>query len=632
MMQFEPKLIVRRVRIEKAGTPVFDELFRSGVNIIRGQNSSGKSTVLNFIFYGLGGDLYEWSAAAETCDKVYIEVDLNGFIVSLSREVSRDPQRPMYIYGGTLESGLSASFSDWIRHPYSRGSTLSFSQMIFNLLDMPEAASESTGKLTLHQILRLLYADQLTPVENLFKYDGRWDTPTLRDAVGRLLCGGQETSIYENSLEIRVKEKEFEGLEAEEKAIYSAYRHHEGSLTEDRIAEEARRLEKEISEVTTDIREAERRQIIGEAGGITHTEQFEAYEKTAKNLAILASAREDADALALSLADLEAYGDGLSAKIDSLKNSEVVAATVGAITFEICPVCFSSIEQEPHACHLCKTPTNVEENRARIAGLINDITIQKNQTERVIGKKRIKLYDARARQSDAEIAWKKAAIRLAAVQGRPSTEVQATLNRLIRQQGYLDRKLEELEKTRNVVQRIKEISKQKEMLNVSLVKLRSDMKAMQARQKNQLSKAKTRISDVIKDLLVSDLRRQDSFSDPRVIEFDFASNKISVDGQSYFSASSRVVLKTSFFVGFVIAAANDVSFRHPRFCLIDTIEDKGMEQERSQNFQRLIVSKSSQAVSEHQIIFATAMIAPDLDISQYTVGRYYTRDNPALEI
>jgi hypothetical protein len=57
----------------------------------------------------------------------------------------------------------------------------------------------------------------------------------------------------------------------------------------------------------------------------------------------------------------------------------------------------------------------------------------------------------------------------------------------------------------------------------------------------------TAIADEIRTLLRNDLRRQDSFENPNSIEFDFGANRISVDGQTYFSASSRVILKTSFF-------------------------------------------------------------------------------------
>lgn len=140
------------------------------------------------------------------------------------------------------------------------------------------------------------------------------------------------------------------------------------------------------------------------------------------------------------------------------------------------------------------------------------------------------------------------------------------------------------------------------------------------------------VSDQIKVLLRNDLRRQDSFENAQNIEFSFADNKITVDGQSYFSASSRAILKSSFCLGFLAAATKEAFFRHPRFCMIDTLENMGVEPARSHNFQHQIERVSTEAKVQHQIIYATAMIAPDFDNDRYKIGRTYTRDHPTLDI
>ncbi|PBJ83984.1 hypothetical protein CMZ84_05840 [Lysobacteraceae bacterium NML93-0399] len=64
--------------------------------------------------------------------------------------------------------------------------------------------------------------------------------------------------------------------------------------------------------------------------------------------------------------------------------------------------------------------------------------------------------------------------------------------------------------------------------------------------------------------------------------------------------------------------------------MLDTIEDKGMEAARSQNFQKLIVNISEESDTDNQVIFGTAMIAEELDREEYVVGRFYTRDHPSL--
>lgn len=144
--------------------------------------------------------------------------------------------------------------------------------------------------------------------------------------------------------------------------------------------------------------------------------------------------------------------------------------------------------------------------------------------------------------------------------------------------------------------------------------------------------AYTRISDEVKELLKNDLRRQDIFEDPEDISFTFGQNKISVNGENYFSASSRAILKSSFYLGFLAAATKTEFFRHPRFCMIDTHENMGVEAIRSQNFQLQVLRISRQSPVEHQIIYATAMIEPELEDEVYTVGAFSTSDEKTIDI
>jgi hypothetical protein len=192
--------------------------------------------------------------------------------------------------------------------------------------------------------------------------------------------------------------------------------------------------------------------------------------------------------------------------------------------------------------------------------------------------------------------------------------------------------MESLEEKARIVETIDQLTSRKNALNDEITRLRSDNERMRVAQQQHLALAYTTIADEVRTLLHNDLCRQDSFENAQSINFDFGANKISVDGQTYFSASSRVILKSSFFLGLFAAATKQPFFRHPRFCIIDTIEDKGMEPVRSHNFQIQIARVSAESRVEHQIIFATAMIAPDLDDEQYTIGNYSTRNNPTISI
>lgn len=149
---------------------------------------------------------------------------------------------------------------------------------------------------------------------------------------------------------------------------------------------------------------------------------------------------------------------------------------------------------------------------------------------------------------------------------------------------------------------------------------------------SQISQARRLIELEILDFLKRDLERQSTFKNAKTVNFQFDGDRINVNGESFFSASSIVYLRNSFIASFAIAASNDKSFSHPRFMLMDTVEDKGMEPERSQNFQRILYEKSSSATSKNQMIIGTSMIAPELDNPAVTVGDFYTHENRTLRL
>lgn len=639
MLQLDPTLIVTRVVVLRGEATVYDGAFHEGVNVIRGENSSGKSTVLNFIFYGLGGDLGDWSDTALLCDRVYVAVDLNGKPVVLSRLISKNVGQPMEIFGGSYEESLKSTKAEWSRYPYRRSDNIeSFSQAIFRLLHLPEVASEISGNLTIHQVLRLLYADQLSPIESLFRFE-RFDQPVLRDAVGRLLCGAYDTEIYENELSIRSLDKELSIVLGQMNSLIAVLRSEGHSLTMEWVRAEKQAIEDKRQEVQARIASGEAELFYAaEKDQISLAAQQRAYEMVKQLQAALREETKKHDALALSIADSDRFIRDLNARLAALNDVNLVASEIGTISFSMCPVCYAPIENsvpthghEDH-CHLCKAPFDSQRGKDRVATIINDLGRQLKQADRLQRDRIKELETHKVTIARLEAGWREAARDLAAVSSLPSTEARAELRKLERELGYLDREGEDLGRKERLIALMDDLSRRRDVLNRDIARLKSRNEALKAEQRQALDRSYTEIADVVKILLKSDLPRQDSFMDPKSVAFDFEGNKITVDGHSYFSASSRVILKSSFYLGFLIAAAKDPRFRHPRFCMLDTIEDKGMEEARSHNFQNVILKSSQSLPAKHQIIFATAMIAPELDNEKYTVGKASSLSGPTLAI
>lgn len=86
------------------GKPVYDQEFHAGVNIIRGENSVGKSTIADFIFFILGGEFKEWKPATARVEEVQAQISTPRGKLSLRRE-KVEGRPPVWVYFGDIEAG-----------------------------------------------------------------------------------------------------------------------------------------------------------------------------------------------------------------------------------------------------------------------------------------------------------------------------------------------------------------------------------------------------------------------------------------------------------------------------------------------------------------------------------------------
>lgn len=634
MIRVDPSLVVRRMVVKRGTDTAYDEKFHLGVNIIRGENSSGKSTILNFIFYGLGGDLnkLDWSEHALLCDHVWLEVELNGNPAVLRRKIDVTPQSAMEIFSGRYDQASEAPIESWKRYPYARTKNQeSFSQAIFRLLGMPDVAVEGTSNITIHQILRLLYGDQLSPIDSLFRFEG-YDPENLREAVGNLLCGAFDTEIYELQQLKKQKEKEFSDTASELRSIFRVLGGDE-SLGLSWIEQKRRSFVDERNDVISELTKAEESFYESKSSDrITLAAQKELYGQVRKLQIDIQAAQEAVDSTDFEIADSELFIRTLKSRLESLRDANLATELVHSIRFGTCPACYAEVIEHEHsveACHLCKTPLDTERARDRIVGIINEISIQLRQSERLQVIRSERRKNAASKLTLLREQWRLKSNELAELSTLPTSKIREQIRELQRRLGYIDKSIEETDSQVRLANRIGDLSAKKSALDQEIQDISARISTLQYKQTDRLLTSRSAIEKNIIQLLKGDLKRQDSFEDPKRIDFSFAKNSITVDDHTYFSASSRVVLKTAFLVGFLAASLRDPSFRYPRFLMIDITEDKGMELERSHNFQKQVIALSESSSVQHQIILATAMpwpgIGPDL-----FVGKFSTRKQGTL--
>lgn len=220
MTLLKPSLFVNRLMVLAGDHRGYDERFGRGLNLISGDsNSVGKSTIANLIAYALGYDFTNWTPEVLRFDAVLIEVEINGATITLKRDLTSKRQRPMDVYWGTLEDANAASWSDWQRFPFSRSESKdSFSSLLFKLLELPEVHTDLRGKLTMHQLLRLMMVDQSTPYDSMFGSE-QFDSPTTRREVGAILCGYYSDREYKLRASIREKAGTLQEIKVRQKIL-----------------------------------------------------------------------------------------------------------------------------------------------------------------------------------------------------------------------------------------------------------------------------------------------------------------------------------------------------------------------------------------------------------------------------
>lgn len=623
---------LRRLRVVRRGIAVYDQKFHLGINIIRGENGSGKSTIADFIFFVLGGEFDNWKTVPGSCDQVQAEVETLGGVLSLRRDIER-AQSPMEVFFGPMDEAQQHGMDGWQSYPLRRSDGReSFSQILFRASGIPEARSQGAANITMNQILRLLYSDQRTPAAFLFRYEP-FDRREIREAVGDLVCGLSVYELYETELTLREVDKKFDEKDRRLSALLDAMPPDEALARPETIDSRLKDLDRESDKLSLEIENAAEMVEEGEVKAFT-TARKNASGIIRKLADEIGELEQMFHVNELEIADLAAFLEYLQDLAKRLPRAESSADIIGNIEFTHCPACLSELKHgdDPSYCVLCDSKVDPERERSRYLQIKLDLDIQIRESRQLEDEK-----SHIAQQIHADLRRKRRVhqehLSDYSVKYELSTSPRESfVAQRYQRLGQIDGELAALEKLRERAKQIEELSAEKAELQSEINRLKDRLKVLESASKTRRMKALTRVSDTAKFLLKRDLDRQDEFRNAKTVTVNFGDNSVLVDGELNFAESSNVIVKNSAMLSLLLAATEDAEFYHPRFALFDNIEDKGMTPDRSHNFQKLLVNSSKEASLAHQIIFTTSMINPDLDAENLVVGPYYTHEHRTLEL
>ena len=624
---------LKRVRVAQGKNIAYDEVFHRGVNIIRGENGSGKSTIADFIFYGLGGEFDRWKDAAQNCSAVRIEVETAQSILTLHRTVA-GKQEPILVYYGSLEDSLGKGIDEWQRVPIRRpsgGLDLSFTQIMFRAAGIPEAPNVANSNITMHQLLRLLYADQQTPPGKLFRFES-FDTGDIRETVGQLVIGVNGYDLYESLIKLRGAKADYSEKDRLYKAAVMSLPNAEGLTSIAVLDRRLKELNVRKEQIASEIRN------VDQAIGDDQAKQFAVERQTMhRRLQKLAGDLQVSEQRISDLADEEhelyQFIEHLEQQLSALGAAEELSTKLGNIEFQYCPSCLKPLsDKDSQHCIVCAEVLDEEKARSRYFELKVDNELQIRESRHLLA---MKAAEAEKLQSEVRALRRAYSSTMTDYSSRYDTansRRESYLAQRFKSLGGLEREAEYMEELRATLQRIDELSAERAWLNDDITALEAKIKRLEASSTARIAKAMNVVGTIGKRILRKDLKRQETFENPTSFSINFGEDAMLVDGKMNFAESSNVILKNTSILSLLLGATYDADFWHPKFLLMDNIEDKGMEQIRSHNFQKILIEESREAKFPHQIIFTTSMLDPVLEDSKLTVGPHYTREMKTLTI
>lgn len=621
------------------GEVAFDEIFHRGINIINGDNSSGKSTITQFIFYILGGAFNDWVREAKLCSSVFAEVEMNGALMSLRRSINinintgkANSSEPIHIFWGNIEMALLSANEGWNKFNYNTTSEKkSFSNVFFENLNIPIVKEENN--ITFHQILRLLYVDQDSPTSSLFLYE-QFDTTLTRETVSDLLLGVYSDLLYDSKLRKIDASKEFDDVKKEIKII-KQFVSDEFSLHPTNVLQKIENKEKELLEIELEIVRLREENKLVRYTKSTKLGFQSINETIIGQRKIVSDLETQIGSLKYEIYDTEYFLNVLDGKLRAVKNSISTREVLGNFPLDLCPECLTELKPVSGSnCKLCKEPIDQSFGISQARKVEQEIGFQLQESRGILKGNKRKLLELESKFESESVKLRQLQVQINSALNDVKSVRDEKIDSLYVDKGFIEGELAQLRSLLENAELYQKLTQRRDTLEIEIASLDHTIDRIVIEQAVTKRDINASIEKMGLYLLNNDLQRQQDFVAAREFNIDYRNNLafISDKGAKY-SASSNFYLKVAARFAIFLASLSNARMRYPRFLLCDNMEDKGIEQQRAYNFQRIIISELAKYNPlDYQLIYTTSNLPPEMAGSDYLIGHYYSKENPSLLI
>ncbi|GMO25055.1 MAG: ATP-binding protein [Termitinemataceae bacterium] len=626
-------LLLRRLIVVANGRQVYNEEFHKGMNIIRGNNGSGKSTIIELIYYVLGADHLDWKEEALKCDYVLAEIEISGSVVTLRREIKKESKQSIQISWGNIEEVKETS---WGVYSMRRSEVKeSFSQVMLRHLNIPDV--EDDTNLTMHQLLRVLYIDQITQTNLLMRYEG-FDSIIRREAVSKTLMGAYNTQLFRDEIELKERQNNYEMYKIEIDRLQYFLRENGSNLPIEelrkKINENLERIQKITLSLSEDMQNSLRSTSARKKKDDTAIDKIFKEMKDAKEELI--KLNDKYNSINYDIIDSEDFIADLKQRDIDLANSIAMREYLPTLAVKYCPVCLNPVspDSDDEKCPLCKQELSENTLVTNALRLKNELNFQIKESQSLLQKKKDETESLKSHIFNLKnkISYFQTQVDNYSIEVEPTVQKERDDSQFLK--GQLSKEIEYLNREIAFQEKIQEDYRILDNLNQEIEQLKRLIESKREKLKRNYFDAINKIKEIAKQFIRNDIGRDLPVDESSLskLEIDFEkTNSFAINNRNNFAASSMVYLKNSIMFAFFFASLELPSMNYPRFILCDNIEDKGMEPERSHKFQLNLFEMAQKYLDkDFQMIITTSMIEPSLDNTEICVGASYTQSEKSL--
>jgi hypothetical protein len=440
-----------------------------------------------------------------------------------------------------------------------------------------------------------------------------------------------DNELYDAKIALQLEEKKLEKVLSKLTAINSVIGKTSFSQDIGTIVNTKDSYLSEISKLNFDVLE------LKENALISYTEEKKTTEKCAtksvKDKTKLLDCEVSIQQLESEISDSNDFICELLDKSVSIKDSIDIGSHLSEVNFKICPSC-SKVAPivKVGCCNLCGGEKNGITGSVNLSRMKNEIDSQIRESERIVAKKKNNLKELIAKRKVHRSNLRKSMSHVTSAMTSINATNESKIYGIYSKIGELEEKLLTLDKIEVLINSIEELRTERDIFQKEVNRLNDLIKYKKYQYISREPEVKEIISKHLITVLKRDIGAEKEFLDAKNIEFDFASNMVSVNGKTAFSESGTVYLNNAFHLALLMCSLDKEYIRLPRFMVLDGIENGGMEESRSSNFQKVVKDLLEEYQVDFQIVMATKCIDSSLDISKYIVGKKYNSEVKSLKI